>query len=94
MSKSDNKNILLKFWNLFWDIQKNKSISLIQSEACELEILFFLYVFMPFFGYPVPYSIISIDLLPYVIKEIDQILLRESRNIDKLSKVISIFDGI
>jgi len=83
-----------RIWNIFWTLQKEKAVSYTRNEYYELEHFFITIVLMQFFGYPIPFSMVSFDLLPSVLEEIKDIPLLEIYSDDIFVRLASNVEGL
>ncbi len=85
-------NNILKFFKGIQEGFKGKSIEYIRIEERELENVFSLLLFGSYIGLPSPPAFLSLELLPYVARELYILGIAAERSDDPLGQIAEFFE--
>lgn len=85
-------NNIFKFFKGFQEGFKSKSVEFIQIEERELENIFSLLLFGSYIGIPAPPAFLSLELLPYVTRELYVLGITAERSDDPLGQIAEFFE--
>ena len=83
---------LLKFFRGLEEGFRSKSVDFIQIEKRELENVFSLLLFGSYIGMPAPPTFLSLELLPYVARELYVLGSTAERSDDPLGQIAEFFE--
>jgi hypothetical protein len=85
-------NNILKFFEGVQEGFKSKSVEFIRVEKRELENVFSLLLFGSYIGMPAPPTFLSLELLPYVARELYVLGTTAERSDDPLGQIAEFFE--
>lgn len=80
------------FWKIADEVGRGKAVNVIESEVEEMENIFGLLVLGSFVGLPSPPMQISLDLMPYMEKELLLMLEKVDVAHEPISQLFSVLD--
>ena len=86
------KNSLLEFWRTGDRVGRGKAVECIETELEELENIFGVLVLGSFVGLPSPPMQISLDLMPYLEKELILMTEKVDTANEPISQLFSVFN--
>ena len=86
------KNMLVETWQVGDRVGRSKAVEAIESEVEEMENIFGILVLGSFVGMPSPPMQISLDLMPYMEKELILMLEKVDTASEPISQLFSIFN--
>jgi hypothetical protein len=86
------KNMLVETWQVGDRVGRGKAVETIESEVEEMENIFGILVLGSFVGMPSPPMQISLDLMPYMEKELILMLEKVDTASEPISQLFSIFN--
>jgi hypothetical protein len=86
------KNMLVETWQVGDRVGRSKAVEAIESEVEEMENIFGILVLGSFVGMPSPPMQISLDLMPYMEKELILMLQKVDTASEPISQLFSIFN--
>ena len=85
-------NSCREFWKAGGRVSRSKAVECIECELDELENIFGILVLGSFVGMPSPPMQISLDLMPYMEKELILIMEKVDTANEPISQLFSVFD--
>jgi len=85
------KDVIVETWQVGDRIGRGKAVEVIEGEVEEMENIFGLLVLGSFVGMPSPPMQISLDLMPYMEKELILMLEKVDTASEPISQLFSIF---
>ena len=86
------KNMLVETWQVGDRVGRSKAVEAIESEVEEMENIFGILVLGSFVGMPSPPMQISLDLMPFMEKELILMLQKVDTASEPISQLFSIFN--
>ena len=86
------KNSFAEFWKTGDKVGRNKAVECIECELEELENIFGVLVLGSFVGMPSPPMQISLDLMPYMEKELVLMMEKVDTANEPISQLFSVFN--
>jgi hypothetical protein len=86
------KEMIVETWQVGDRIGRSKAVEVIEGEVEEMENIFGLLVLGSFVGMPSPPMQISLDLMPYMEKELILMLEKVDTASEPISQLFSIFN--
>ena len=86
------KNSLLEFWKTGDRVGRGKAVECLETELEELENIFGILVLGSFVGLPAPPMQISLDLMPYLEKELILMMEKVDTANEPISQLFSVFN--
>jgi hypothetical protein len=86
------RDMLVETWRVGDKVGRSKAVEAIESEVEEMENIFGILVLGSFVGMPSPPMQISLDLMPYMEKELILMLEKVDTASEPISQLFSIFN--
>jgi hypothetical protein len=86
------KEMIVEVWKVGDKVGRSKAVEVIESEVEEMENIFGILVLGSFVGMPSPPMQISLDLMPYMEKELILMLEKVDTANEPISQLFSVFN--
>jgi hypothetical protein len=86
------KEMIVEIWKVGDRVGRSKAVEVIESEVEEMENIFGILVLGSFVGMPSPPMQISLDLMPYMEKELILMLEKVDTANEPISQLFSVFN--
>ncbi len=83
---------LRKFFEIVVQVQRDKATDMLEFELKELENVFIVLLLGSFIGLPSPPAVMSLELIPYLEKEMHIMISRADMAQDPLGTLLSMLD--